>query len=152
MNSANELLSLRSAMDQLFQDSVNRMLQPEGNGSRNGQSYEGSYLVPRADAWENDEQVVIELALPGVEPQNVDITFEQDVLTIQGQFSSREEGRNWILRERPRGSFRRRFNLQVPVEVDNVEARYQNGLLLLTLPKSEASKPRKIEVKAVGNG
>ncbi len=76
-------------------------------------------------------------------------TFEQDTLSIQGSYGPQQtEERQWILRERPRGTFRRRFTLQVPVDVENVDATYRNGLLILTLPKSPQSKPRKIEVKA----
>ena len=143
MNANHEILSLRNAMDRLFQDSFTRMTQREpGNG------FDEQYLVPRADAWEGEEEVTIELALPGVNPDDVDITFEQDTVTIQGRYPHQEADKNWILRERPRGPFRRRFSLNIPVAVDKVEATYHNGLLVLTLPKSEASKPRKIEVKA----
>jgi HSP20 family protein len=140
MMNANELLSLRNSMDRLFQDSFNQWQQ----GGRNGSD---TAIVPRADAWENEEVVTIQMALPGVRPEDVDITVEQDVLTIQGRFPEREREKNWILQEHPKGHFRRRFTLQVPIDVDNVNANYQNGLLILTLPKSEESKPRKIEVK-----
>jgi HSP20 family protein len=143
MMNANEFLSLRNAMDRLFQDSFSRV-QQGGNGNWG----EENVIVPRADAWENEEQVTIELSLPGVDPQDVDITFEQDTLTIQGTFQPLDDNKQWILRERPHGAFRRRFTLQVPVDVNKVEANYRNGLLILMLPKAEESKPRKIEVKA----
>jgi HSP20 family protein len=119
-------------------------------------------MVPVANAWESRDEVVLELALPGVNPDNVDITFEQETLTISGRFEQPEygngqsgnaqngngqSGRTWVLRELPRGQFLRRFNLQVPVDVERVEATYNNGILTLHLPKSEAVKPRKIQVR-----
>ncbi|MDQ4076920.1 MAG: Hsp20/alpha crystallin family protein [Chloroflexota bacterium] len=139
MMNANEFLTLRNAMDRLFQDSFNRW-QQTGNGDER-------VLVPRADAWESEDEVTVEMALPGVSPENVDITVEQDTLTIQGTFPPLDQNKHWILRERPHGTFQRRFNLHVPVDVNNVSANYRNGLLILTLPKSEESKPRRIEVR-----
>lgn len=149
MNSTQDLWTLRQAMDQLFQDNFNRMSQPGyANGGANDNTT--AALTPRADAWESSDELMIELSLPGVNPDDVDIVFEQDTLTIQGNFQNSEEGRNWVLRERPRGTFRRRFTLQVPVDVEKVEANYQNGILSLRLPKSEVVKPRKISVKSGG--
>lgn len=147
MRGNSEFLTLRDAMDRLLQDSFVRM-QP-GNGNGNGSS-EGRAFVPAADAWESQDEVVVELALPGVNPDEVDITFEQDTLTVTGQLglTTKPEGQHWILRERPRGTFQRRFSLQVPVDVERVEATYNNGILTLHLPKSEAVKPRKITVKS----
>ena len=139
-----ELMSLRRAMDLLFQDSLDRMSGTERNGNR----YREQHLVPRADAWETDDEVLIQMALPGVDSENVDVTFEQDMLTIQGSFEGTDREGQHILSELPRGQFRRRFTLQVPVDVDKVEASYQNGLLTLHLPKSERVKPRKISVNA----
>jgi len=151
----NEFLTLREAMDRLLQDSFVR--------SYDGRTPQQSQvMVPVANAWESRDEVVLELALPGVNPDNVDITFEQETLTISGRFEQPEpsngqngngqngngqSGRNWVLRELPRGQFHRRFNLQVPVDVERVEATYTNGILTLHLPKSEAVKPRKIQVR-----
>jgi HSP20 family protein len=129
-------------MDKLFEDSYQRVQAPVHR------RFNENYLTPRADAWENEEQVTIEMALPSVNPEDVEITFEQDTLTIQGTFPARDDSKNWILREIRRGTFQRRFTLQVPIDVDKVAANYRNGLLVLTLPKSEAVKPRKIMVNA----
>lgn len=144
MSLTRELFTLRNAMDKLFEDSYNRVQAPTPR------RFNENYLTPAADAWENDEQVTIEMALPGVNPEDVDITFEQDTLTIQGTFPARDDSKNWILREIRRGTFQRRFTLQVPIDVDHVAANYRNGLLVLTLPKSEGVKPRKITVNAAG--
>jgi HSP20 family protein len=154
---SSEFLTLREAMDRLLQDSFVRN---QGNPT----AQDGRFFVPPANAWESQDEVVLELALPGVNPDNVDITFEQDTLTISGHFQqpqrsngqngqnghngqNGQSGRNWILFELPRGQFHRRFNLQVPLDADRVEATYNNGILTLHLPKSEAVKPRKIQVR-----
>jgi len=154
---SNEFLTLREAMDRLLQDSFVRS--PGNQGTQ-----QARFFVPPANAWESQDEVVLELALPGVNPDNVDITYEQDTLTISGYFQQPERsngqngqnghnghngqsGRNWILFELPRGQFHRRFNLQVPLDADRVEATYNNGILTLHLPKSEAVKPRKIQVR-----
>lgn len=142
MSHVRELFTLRNAMDKLFEDSYQRVQAPVN------QRFNENYLTPSADAWENEQQVTIEMALPGVNPEDVEITFEQDTLTIGGTFPARDDSKNWILREIRRGTFQRRFTLQVPIDVDNVEATYRNGLLVLTLPKSKAVKPRKITVNA----
>ncbi len=131
-----ELQRLRHSMDSLFNDSLNRMTnQPERE----------PYLVPLADAWQTTEEVVIQMALPGVDPETVDITFAEDTLTISGAFGTGEE-KNPLLRELPRGQFRRQFTLHVPVNTDKIEANSTNGLLTLRLPKSERIKPRKIAI------
>jgi HSP20 family protein len=134
-----DAMTLRDAMDRLFEESFVPM--PRGDGR-------GAAFVPAADAWETEDTVHIELALPGVDPESVDVTYEKDTLTISGQFQAREEDRNWVIRERPRGGFRRRFNLYVPVKAGEADASYRNGILTVELPKSEEVKPRKITVRA----
>lgn len=140
-NPANEAMTLREAMDRLFQDSFVRMPRPEGGSA-------GQHLIPPADAWEDQDEIVIELALPGATAENVDVTFENDSVTVSGHLDAPREGKHYILRERAAGPFQRRFNLAVPISVERVEATFNNGLLRLRLPKSEAVKPRKISVKA----
>ena len=140
MRPANNILTLHKAMDRLFENSMNRIHEEIRH------SQEDHYIIPRADAWENEDEVGIELSLPGVKSDDVDITFEKDTLTIAGKISAHEEEKNWILRERRHGTFQRSFSLRVPIDIEKVEATYHDGLLVLRLPKSEASKPRKIAV------
>ena len=142
MNPVHNILTLHRTMDRLFEDSINRIHKEIDHNMQD------NYIIPRADAWENDDEVVIELSLPGVKSDDVDITFEKDTLTVDGKIGSYDEQKNWILRERRRGSFHRSFSLRVPIDVDQVEATYRDGLLVLRLPKSEAIKPRKIAVNA----
>jgi HSP20 family protein len=135
-----EAVTLRDAMDRLLQESFVRT----GRATTNGNG--GGYLVPPADAWESEDEVHIEMALPGVDTESVDVTFEQNSLTVRGQFEAPAEDKTWVLRERARGRFQRTFNLGVAVEGDKAEASFRNGVLTLRLPKSEAIKPRKIQV------
>ncbi|MGB0385164.1 MAG: Hsp20/alpha crystallin family protein [Ardenticatenaceae bacterium] len=139
---AHNILTLHRAMDRLFEDSMNRIHREVREPSHD------NYITPRADAWENEDQIVIEMSLPGVKRENVDITFEKDTLTIHGKTESLDESKNWILQEQRRGTFHRSFSLQVPIDVEKVEATYRDGLLILHLPKTQAAKPRKIAVNA----
>ena len=133
-----EMLSLRQAMDRLVDDSLVRWPAAAARGA--------SALTPAVDAWEEGDTVVVELAMPGVAPDAFDVTIERDTLVVTGEVAPREEGKTWLIQERPRGRFERRFDLSVPLDVDKIEARYTDGVLRLVLPKAESVKPRKIEV------
>ena len=134
----NEFSTFRNTMDRLFAESFSpapvQMTRDSGP------------VRPAADAWEDDDQVVIEFALPGVSVENVDITFERDRLVIEGKDDARDEERSWVLGERAHGDFKREFRLKTPIDVENVSARFDRGVLSLTLPKREESKPRKIAI------
>ncbi len=101
------------------------------------------------DAYSTDEAIIIEAAMAGADPDEVDITIDGDSVTIRGEILPTEaEGRNYLIRERGYGVLERSLTLNVPVELDKVEANFANGVLTLTIPKAEAVRPRKIEVKA----
>lgn len=134
---AREVLTLREAMDRLFEDSVVPEMRSTGR--------RGVSLVP-VDAWEDENHLVLEVALPGLTAEAVDVTVEQDSLTIAGTFPERDEARPWLIRERAQGHFERRLTLNLPVEVDEIAAEMKNGILTITVPKSESVKPRKIAV------
>lgn len=100
--------------------------------------------------WVDEHNVFAEADLPDLDPANLEVTVtEGNVLTIQGERKLADpQGAVWVRQERPSGRFTRVVTLPVLVDADKVEAKYENGVLKLTLPKSEAAKPRKIEVKA----
>lgn len=141
-----DFVSLRDAMDRLIEDSVVR------TGARPAERRARGLCRPSADAWEDGDAIFVEMDLPGVNADEVDVMYEQDALVISGEFVDRAAGdeteREWLMRERPCGQFQRRFALNVPLDLDNVSATYNEGVLTLRLPKSEATKPRKIEVKS----
>jgi HSP20 family protein len=104
---------------------------------------------PVLNVWEDDNSVFAEVDLPGIDPAKLEITVaEGNQLTVQGErIAPTIEGVSWIRQERPFGKFVRVVNLPTLVNAENVDAKYENGILRLTLPKHEAAKPRKIVVK-----
>jgi len=106
---------------------------------------------PAINSWRNDDGIIITAEVPGVAPENIDISIEGETLTISGSRNDDElpEGVEYRRRERGRGEFTRRFELPFSVDVDSVEATFSNGLLHLILPRVPEEKPRKIEIKSI---
>jgi HSP20 family protein len=104
---------------------------------------------PVMNVWEDENAVFAEVDLPGIDPAKLEITVtEGNQLTVQGERATPTiPGVSWIRQERPFGKFTRVVALPTLVNAENVEAKYENGVLRLTLPKHEAAKPRKIVVK-----
>lgn len=120
--------------------------------------FEHSYAMPaeQARTWglaldvaENDNAYVVRASIPGVSPDDIEITLEKNVLTISGE-SRADESINteeYRLRERRYGSFSRSLRFPVEVDADSIEAGYENGVLSLTVPKAEEVRPKKIALK-----
>ena len=112
-----------------------------------------SAAQPLVDLYETGEELVLKALVPGLTPENLDITIEQNVLTISGrypQFVSPEQTRQmtWYRKEIPSGRFTEQLSLPVQVDVAHVEATFENGILTLTMPKAEHARARKIEVQS----
>lgn len=107
-------------------------------------------LGPAINIWEDEHQVFAEADLPGIALDKIEIyVTEGNELTIQGERAQPTfDGAVWHRQERGFGQFVRQIALPALVDPDKVEARYENGVLFLTMPKSEAAKPRKIAVKS----
>ena len=105
---------------------------------------------PQVDIFENKDQIVLEAELPGMKPEDVEISIENNVLTLHGErkFEKKDEGDNFHRVERSYGSFTRSFTLPPTVSSENAQAEFENGVLRLTLAKREEAKPRRIEIKA----
>lgn len=103
------------------------------------------------DVMETEEAYTVLASIPGINPDNIDITLEDDVLTIKAETMEEEESENvrYHLRERRMGSFSRSLRFPVAVNGDAVEAKYEHGVLTLTIPKAEEVKPKRINVKTV---
>jgi HSP20 family protein len=102
------------------------------------------------DVSENEDAFMVEAAMPGINPDDLDITLEDNILTIQGETKAErdvEESR-YHLRERRFGRFSRSLQLPTAINADEVEAEYTNGVLILTIPKAEEVKPKRIAIKA----
>ena len=134
-----ELISLRDAMDRLFEESI---IRPRGLL----ESFTEGLAV---DMYQTKDEVVVKAAVPGVKPEDIDVSVSGDVLTIKGEFKQEEniEKENYIRSERRFGSFSRSLPLPVPVNVDKATAEFDAGVLKLVLPKAEEVKPKTIEIK-----
>lgn len=137
-----DLVSLREAMDRLFEESVVR--------PRSGE------LAPRmagtlaVDMWETEDDIVVKTAVPGVDPEDIDISLTGDTLTIKGETKVQQETEedNYVCREMRYGSFSRSLTVPMPVKSDEAEAEFEDGMLTLRLPKAEEVKPKPIRIKS----
>ena len=129
-----------------FQD-VDRFF--DGLGGLAGQDSAG--FVPALDVYQTDDSVIVETALPGIDPDKVNISVENDVLTIEGKTEKRSEvdEKNYYRKEVRSGSFHRSIALPTSVEGDQAEAQYKDGILQVTIPKAAKSTPRTIKVKNI---
>jgi len=105
--------------------------------------------VPPLNAWVGESDVVVSAELPGVDPGKVDVSVVGDTLTISGarEAAALKEGDSYHRQERSHGRFTRSLQLPFHVEAGKVEAKYDKGILRVTLPRAEADKPKKIAVK-----
>lgn len=136
-----DMMAMREAMERMFQESwlsQSGVLGAHGHGS-----------LP-LDVADQENQYVVHATLPGIKPEDVQITVHGDTLTIRGEQRASEERRdpnqNWIMRERRGASFYRAIALPAPVNADQANAEYENGVLTLTLPKAGPARATKITV------
>ena len=134
-----EMMTLREAMDRLFDDAFTRPL-----------SSSGGSVVPAIDLYQNDVDVVVKAALPGLKAEDVQISITADVLTLRGEFKKETERKEttYHIREQGYGSFERAVMLPTDVQSDKAKAEFENGVLTVTLPKAETVKPKTISIKA----
>lgn len=132
-----EMERLRREMNRLFASMPTTF---EGTGT-------SSY--PAMNVWANQDGAVVTAELPGVDPEDIDISVVGDTLTVTGtrQPDELEEGETYHRRERRYGRFSRAFRLPFEVEAGQVEAVFEKGILNVTLPRAEVDKPKKIAVK-----
>ena len=139
-----ELMSLRSAMDRLFEDSFVRRPLP---------GFEGQLSLP-LDVTRTADELVVEAALPGIKPEDVEITVEDGTLSIRGEFrEDRKTGEGEsLVQEIRRGTVARAVTLPTGLEPDKATATFDNGVLHLTFPRAEAVKPRQIRISPTTDG
>ena len=137
-----DLVSLRDVMDHLFEDSFVRprwgWVAPMGAANL------------AIDMYETNDQVVVKAALPGIKPEEIEITITGNTLTISGE--SKEESqvkeKDYIRKEQRYGSFTRSVTLPNGLKADKADATFENGVLTLQVPKSEQVKPKTIKIKS----
>jgi HSP20 family protein len=139
-----EMLTLRDAMNRLIEESFVRP---------------GTTAVAlpgragfRADLRETENEYVLEASLPGVKPEDIDISVEGNQVSIRAETKAEEEkqGERYLFRERSYGRFQRTLTLPTNIQADQVNAELNNGILTLTLPKAEEARPRRIQVRGGG--
>ena len=137
-----EMMTLREAMDRLFDDAFTRpfSLMREGGAT---------WSSPAIDMYQTDNEVVVKVAVPGLKADEVQIHVTGDILTIRGELKHEEEkkDRSWHIREQRWGAFERSVALPTGVISDRAKAEFENGILTISLPKSEEVKPKTITVK-----
>jgi HSP20 family protein len=135
-----DLATFRDAMERLFDERFFRPIWPT-NGEREA--------VPALDVFTTPEAVIAKVALPGVKPEEVDVTIGDDLVTISGSFkqASEENETGYVHRELSQGAFRRAFSLPTAIRAEGATAQFRDGLLTLTLPKTDEVKPRHVKVE-----
>jgi len=131
-----ESVSLRDAMDRLFEDSV---ITPKNIGA-----------MPKIDIKETKTAIVVSAELPGIEEDKVDVEIMDNVMTISGEKAEEkaQEGEGYHYKESHTGSFTRSFTLPADVKAEKAEAEMKNGVLIITVPKIEPKQAKKISIKA----
>ncbi len=129
-----------------FQDDLTRAIGPRSTQPREHVS--ARIWSPLVDVYEDTDAIIIKADLPGVSQDEIDIEMNNDLLTIRGErkFDDEERRDKYVRVERQYGAFQRSFTIGIPVEPDKIKAVYRNGMLELTLPKAEITKPRKVQV------
>jgi len=143
-NPFREMMDLRSEFDRLFEESLS------GPRSR----WQLTNWGMDVDVAENEDNFVVKASLPGMKPEDIDISLTNNVLTIKGEMKQDEtiDEDQYHVRERRYGSFSRTVTLPVQVNSEAVEAKYEDGVLTLEVPKAEEVKPKRISVKSESNG
>lgn len=137
--------SVWQEMDRL-QREMNRMFR-----SANGVQLHPAPSFPAMNIWANEDGQVITAEIPGVDLEDLDISVTGEILTLSGNRKAEQIGDSTTFhrRERGYGRFKRSIQLPYPVQGDNIEASFKNGVLTIVLPRAEQDKPRKIVVKNV---
>jgi HSP20 family protein len=140
-----EMPILRRAFERFFEEPFeNRFMLP----------WRLDEFEPAVDVVEDETAYIVKAAMPGVKPEEVEVTLHNNVLTLKGEAKTDKEIKeeNYHLRERRYGSFMRSLTLPAGVKAEQIEAKHEDGVLTVRLPKMEEDKPKKIAVKTMTNG
>ena len=135
---ARDMVRLSDAMDRMFEDAWTRPRPARG---------EREVRLP-LDVYTTPSEIVLTANVPGLKPEDVQVTLEGDTLSIYGEFKAPMENVEYIFQERSYGKFNRKLTINVPVDANKVEATFDSGVLTVTLPKAEAARPKTIKVEA----
>jgi len=132
------MVTLREAMDRLFDDAFTRPLSMAG------------FQTPAIDMYQTDDEVIVQATLPGLKADDVQISITGETLNMKGELKEKTENREkaYHLREQRYGSFERTLSLPTEVIAEKAQAEFKDGILTVSLPKVEEVKPKTITVKA----
>ncbi|HEY1315184.1 MAG TPA: Hsp20/alpha crystallin family protein [Steroidobacteraceae bacterium] len=145
MNTRNEPWSVLSQL----QRHLNEYFDPDGANHANGSSAATADWIPPADVEEYQDRFVLKIDIPGVDPNAVDITLEQGILSVSGNRAKERTENDAVQRERSErvsGSFHRRFALPETADANGVQAAGKNGVLQIVIPKQPKAQPKRIKV------
>jgi HSP20 family protein len=136
-----------------LQEQVNRLFEDRFARSRSGQAELGSW-APAVDIYETENELVVKADLPDVQEKDIDVRVENNTLTIRGErkFNNEVLEDNYLRVERAYGTFTRSFSLPNTVNTEGIRAEYRNGVLNVTMPKREETKPKQIKIIVSENG
>src|SRR5439155_1905544 len=133
-------------------DRINRLLEEAQAPPVEGRAPGSRGWRPPVDIYEDADEVQVYVDLPGLREESIDIQLTGENLTVHGERrQEKREGGHFVHVERAEGAFQRSFTLGVPVNADNVRASYRDGVLVITLPKAETVKPRKVQIEVEGS-
>jgi HSP20 family protein len=136
-----DLLSIQDRMNKLFEQTLSR--------SRGEEAITPSTWTPAVDVYETSETIVMKADLPGLSREHIEIQIRDNTLTLKGErrFAKEAEEENYLRIERAYGSFQRSFTLPATIRQEKIRAVFRDGVLELTLPKAEESKPKPIVIE-----
>jgi HSP20 family protein len=134
-----------------IQDELNRLFGRTFTGGESLRPSAAGAWMPAMDVFETEDTIVAKLELPGIEPNDVEVAVEDSTLTVSGrrEFETETNEENYHRVERRYGSFSRSIALPQTADVEKVSARFDKGVLEISVPKAERAKPKKIEIEAV---
>jgi HSP20 family protein len=135
-----EALSLRNALDQLFEQSFVRPAWGLSGAPGMGVAM---------DVYETDQGYQVKMLLPGVKPEDIELSVQQNSLAVRGQFPSSvkpDQQVNWLVQEIGAGTFERSITFPKPIDADKINTSYEHGILTISVPVSEANRPKKISI------
>jgi HSP20 family protein len=135
------ILDLQKEMNRLFGDSISHSLEKKD-------VFEGGFWTPAVDIHDEKDKYMIRTDLPGVKENEVDITVDDDTLTIKGErkYEKEEKDKDYYRSERAYGVFQRSFVLPSSIDVNKISANYKNGVLEVSIPKTEDTKKKQIKI------
>jgi HSP20 family protein len=138
-----DLVGLQERMNRLFDESFRGI-----NRAGSEEDWGGGSWAPAVDIYEQNGNIVLKAELPGVDPKDVDVRVENNILTLRGERKLENEVKreSYHRVERAYGSFTRSFTLPNVVDTEKIKAEYKDGLLRMTLPKKDEAKPKQISI------